>query len=65
MKKILNLKIWIDRRAQDTIEYALLAGFLAVTAGAFVPSVTSVVLHMLGVLHQVILSAGQVGGSTS
>jgi len=34
-----TLKIWKDSRAQDLMEYALLAGFLAVTAGAMVGSV--------------------------
>jgi pilus assembly protein Flp/PilA len=32
------LKIWRDRVAQDLIEYALLAGFVAVAAGAIFPA---------------------------
>ena len=31
-------RIWSDRRGQDLLEYALLAGFVAVAAGAIFPS---------------------------
>ncbi|MDX2178549.1 MAG: Flp family type IVb pilin [Bryobacteraceae bacterium] len=45
MKKIVNLvwalKIWKDTRGQDLIEYALMAGFVAVAAGAIMPGVAS------------------------
>jgi len=34
-------RIWKDRRGQDLIEYALMAGFVAVAAGAIMPSVAS------------------------
>ena len=37
---VLN-RIWKDRRGQDLIEYALMAGFVAVAAGAVMPSVAS------------------------
>lgn len=30
-----------DRRAQDMVEYALLAGFVAVAAGAILPNVAN------------------------
>ena len=36
---ILKLKIWKDQNGQDLIEYALMAGFVAVTAGAIMPGV--------------------------
>ena len=32
-------RIWRDRRGQDLIEYALMAGFVAVAAGAIMPGV--------------------------
>ncbi|MEZ5400731.1 MAG: Flp family type IVb pilin [Bryobacteraceae bacterium] len=32
-----SLNLWRDRRAQDMIEYALLAAFLAVAVAAFFP----------------------------
>ena len=38
---ILRLKIWKDRRGQDLIEYALMAGFVAVAAGAVMPGVAT------------------------
>ena len=37
----LRLKIWKDTRGQDLIEYALMAGFVAVAAGAIMPGVGS------------------------
>lgn len=33
------LRLWKDRRGQDLIEYALMAGFVAVAAGAIMPNV--------------------------
>jgi Flp pilus assembly pilin Flp len=45
MKKLVNLawalRIWKDRRGQDLIEYALMAGFVAVAAGAIMPGVAT------------------------
>jgi Flp pilus assembly pilin Flp len=34
------LQIWKDDRGQDLIEYALMAGFVAVAAGAIMPQVS-------------------------
>ena len=36
-----NLQIWKDRKGQDLIEYALMAGFVAVAAGAVMPGIAS------------------------
>jgi hypothetical protein len=33
------LRIWRDNRAQDLIEYALMAGFVALSASAIMPGV--------------------------
>ena len=45
MKNVTNLvwklRIWKDTRGQDLIEYALMAGFVAVAAGAIMPGVAS------------------------
>ena len=38
---ILKLKVIKDTRGQDLIEYALMAGFVAVAAGAIMPNVAS------------------------
>lgn len=32
-------QFWFDDRAQDLVEYSLLAGFIAVAAGAFIPDI--------------------------
>jgi pilus assembly protein Flp/PilA len=38
----LNLnRSWKDKRGQDLIEYALMAGFVAVAAGAIMPGVAT------------------------
>jgi Flp pilus assembly pilin Flp len=34
-------RLWSDSRAQDLIEYALMAGFVAVAAGAIMPNVAT------------------------
>jgi pilus assembly protein Flp/PilA len=36
---LLKLRIWKDTKGQDLIEYALMAGFVAVAAGAIMPGV--------------------------
>jgi pilus assembly protein Flp/PilA len=45
MTKVTNLvwklRIWNDTRGQDLIEYALMAGFVAVAAGAIMPGVAT------------------------
>jgi len=41
VKIALKLRILADTRGQDLIEYALMAGFVAVAAGAIMPGVAS------------------------
>ena len=41
LKLFVNSRIWRDRRGQDLIEYALMAGFVAVAAGAIMPGVAA------------------------
>ena len=36
-----KLRIWKDTKGQDLIEYALMAGFVAVAAGAVMPGVAT------------------------
>ncbi|HSP67571.1 MAG TPA: hypothetical protein VLN48_07580 [Bryobacteraceae bacterium] len=38
---LLTLRVWKDQRGQDLIEYALMAGFVAVAAGAIMPGVAT------------------------
>jgi Flp pilus assembly pilin Flp len=44
MKKVAQylwkVRILADTRGQDLVEYALLAGFVAVAAGVFIPNVS-------------------------
>ena len=35
------LRIWHDTKGQDMIEYALMAGFVAVAAGALMPGIST------------------------
>jgi pilus assembly protein Flp/PilA len=37
---VLKLRVLKETRGQDLIEYALMAGFVAVAAGVVIPSVT-------------------------
>ena len=41
MNLVYRLQIWKDTKGQDLIEYALMAGFVAVAAGAIMPGVAS------------------------
>jgi len=45
MKRLINavirFQIWKDTQGQDLIEYALMAGFVAVSAGALMPNIAS------------------------
>jgi pilus assembly protein Flp/PilA len=38
---ILKLRVWRDTRGQDLVEYALMAGFVAMAAGATMPTVAT------------------------
>lgn len=38
---IVTTRLWKDTRGQDLIEYALMAGFVAVAAGAVMPGVNT------------------------
>ena len=40
-KFLLKLGVWKNNRGQDLIEYALMAGFVAVAAGALMPGVST------------------------
>ena len=57
---VLRLKIWKDTRGQDLIEYALMAGFVAVAAGAIMPgvatSISTIFSKVASVMSQAALS---------
>ena len=53
--------IWKDTRGQDLIEYALMAGFVAVAAGAIMPSVATSISTIFSTVASVISSASTTG----
>jgi pilus assembly protein Flp/PilA len=61
MKRIMNLawamRIWKDTRGQDLIEYALMAGFVAVAAGAIMPNVASSISSIFSKVGSVLTAA--------
>jgi pilus assembly protein Flp/PilA len=54
---LLQLKIWKDQRGQDLIEYALMAGFVAVAAGAIMPGVATSLSQIFSKVASVLSSA--------
>jgi pilus assembly protein Flp/PilA len=57
---ILKLKVLRDTRGQDLIEYALMAGFVAVAAGAVMPSVATSISTIFSKISSVMtLAASQ------
>jgi pilus assembly protein Flp/PilA len=52
-----QLEIWKDTRGQDLIEYALMAGFVAVAAGAIMPNVASSISTIFSQISSVLASA--------
>ncbi len=66
MKKLTNivwkLRIWKDTKGQDLIEYALMAGFVAVAAGAVMPQVASQVSIIFSKVNSQLTSAAAQGG---
>jgi Flp pilus assembly pilin Flp len=54
---ILQFKIWRDQRGQDLIEYALMAGFVAVAAGAIMPGVATSISQIFSKVASVLSSA--------
>jgi Flp pilus assembly pilin Flp len=50
-----------DVRGQDLIEYALMAGFVAVTAGAVMPGVASSISTIFSQIGSVMVNAASQG----
>jgi pilus assembly protein Flp/PilA len=65
MKKIRNLfnlaRVWKDTRGQDLIEYALMAGFVAVAAGAIMPNVATSISTIFSKIGSVMSAAANQG----
>ena len=58
---ILKLQIWKDKKGQDLIEYALMAGFVAVAAGAIMPGVASSISTIFSKISSVMSNAAATG----
>jgi pilus assembly protein Flp/PilA len=58
---ILRLKIWKDTKGQDLIEYALMAGFVAVAAGAIMPGVATSISTIFSKISSVMSTAATQG----
>ena len=58
---LLKLKVMKDTRGQDLIEYALMAGFVAVAAGAIMPGVATQISTIFSKVTSVLSSASSQG----
>jgi pilus assembly protein Flp/PilA len=59
--RILRLNIWRDTKGQDLIEYALMAGFVAVAAGAIMPGVATSISTIFSKISSVMSTAATQG----
>ena len=53
-----TLAIWKDISGQDLVEYALLAGFIAVAAGAILPNISGSISTIFSKMASVLTNAG-------
>ncbi len=56
-----NLRIIKDTKGQDLIEYALMAGFVAVAAGAIMPNVATSISTIFSKVSNTMSTAAQAG----
>ncbi|MBI3697542.1 MAG: Flp family type IVb pilin [Acidobacteria bacterium] len=52
-----SVVLWKDTRGQDLVEYALLAGFVAVAAGALLPTISQSVSKIFSRMSSVLTAA--------
>lgn len=61
MKRLIELavkiQLWKDNRGQDLIEYALMAGFVAVAAGAIMPGVADSINTIFSKVNSIMVAA--------
>ncbi|MFN7934800.1 MAG: Flp family type IVb pilin [Bryobacteraceae bacterium] len=57
LRQVIKLRIWKDTRGQDLIEYALMAGFVAVAAGAVMPSVSTQISTIFSKINSLLTTA--------
>jgi pilus assembly protein Flp/PilA len=58
---LLRILVWKDTRGQDLIEYALMAGFVAVAAGAIMPGVATSISKIFSKVGCVMSTAASQG----
>ena len=56
-KFALQFQIWKDTKGQDLIEYALLAGFVAVAGAAFMPAISTSISTVFSKVGSVMTAA--------
>ncbi len=55
------IALWRDKRGQDLIEYALMAGFVAVAAGAIMPGVADSITTIFSKISSTMTAAAAQG----
>ena len=58
---MLKLRVWKDTKGQDLIESALMAGFVAVAAGAIMPGVATSISTVFSKVASVMTAAANQG----
>lgn len=51
------LQLWKDTKGQDLVEYALMAGFVAVSAGAIMPGVAGSINVIFSQVNSIMIPA--------
>ena len=57
LRLVIKWQIWKDNKGQDLIEYALMAGFVAVAAGAIMPGVASSINIIFSKVNAIVVDA--------
>ncbi len=60
-KMMWTLRLWKDTKGQDLIEYALMAGFVALAAGAIMPNVATAISTIFSKINSSLSSAATRG----
>ena len=57
IKLVVNWQIWQDRKGQDLIEYALMAGFVALAAVSIMPGIGSSINIIFSKVNSIMIQA--------
>ena len=61
MNSLLKLGIVLNTKGQDLVEYALMAGFVTVTAGALMPNISTSVSQIFSQIGSVMTGSASQG----